>query len=190
MRLETERLIIRPWQESDRPVFHRLNREGEIMEFFPFRRTPEQADPVMDKLNTMIAEHGFGFTALERREEGDCIGFCGLSRTDLEPFFADGSVEIGWRLLPETWGKGYVTESARRLLDFAFEDLQLAEVVSFAVHNNHRSLAVMQRLGMQRDPARDFDHPGVPDSHPHLKRHTSYAISRNQWQSAKTGESA
>ena len=132
MRLETERLIIRPWQESDRPVFHRLNREDEIMEFFPFRRTPEQADVVMDKLNSMIAEHGFGFTALERKEEGDCIGFCGLSRTDLEPFFPEGSVEIGWRLLPETWGKGYVTESARRLLAFAFEELKLAEVVSFA----------------------------------------------------------
>ena len=182
MRLETERLIIRPWQESDRQVFHRLNREDEIMEFFPFRRTPEQADVVMDKLNSMIAEHGFGFTALERKKEGDCIGFCGLSRTDLEPFFPDGSVEIGWRLLPETWGKGYVTESARRLLAFAFEELKLAEVVSFAVHNNHRSLAVMQRIGMQRDPARDFDHPGVPDTHTDMKRHVTYAISRRQWQ--------
>ena len=182
MRLETERLIIRPWQESDRPVFHRLNREDEIMEFFPFRRTPEQADVVMDKLNSMIAEYGFGFTALERKEEGDCIGFCGLSRTDLEPFFPEGSVEIGWRLLPETWGKGYVSESARRLLAFALEELKLAEVVSFAVHNNHRSLAVMQRIGMQRDPARDFEMPGFDDSQAHLRQHTTYAISRSQWQ--------
>ncbi|WP_075996811.1 GNAT family N-acetyltransferase [Salaquimonas pukyongi] len=189
MKLETERLAMRPWRESDRPVFHRLNREDTIMEFFPFRRTPEQADAVMDLLNARIAEHGFGFAALVRRHEGDCIGICGLSRTDLEPFFPDGSVEIGWRLLPETWGKGYVTEAGKRLLAFAFEELKLAEVVSFAVHNNHRSLAVMQRLGMQPDPARNFDHPGVPDTHPHLKRHVCHAISRQQWQNTAQKDS-
>jgi RimJ/RimL family protein N-acetyltransferase len=49
------------------------------------------------------------------------------------------------------------------------------------VSGNRRSTAVMQRLGMTADPANDFDHPHVPDSHPHLKRHVLYRLSREDW---------
>ena len=100
---------------------------------------------------------------------------------EIEPLVPAGTIEIGWRLAPEFWGFGYVTEAAEALLDFGFETLGREEIISFAVWNNRRSTAVMERLGMRRDPAADFDHPRVPDTHPELKRHVLYRLSREDW---------
>jgi len=66
-------------------------------------------------------------------------------------------------------------------LEYGFNDLKLNEIVSFAVEDNLPSIAVMERLGMTPDPARNYDHPGVPDSHLHLKPHRFYAITKEQW---------
>ncbi len=149
------------------------------MRYFPVRRSAEQADALMDSLKAQIDAIGYGFTALELSETEDCIGFCGLSPTDLEPIVPEGSVEIGWRLTPETWGKGYASEAAKTMLDFGFQNLALDEIVSFAVSGNHRSTAVMRRIGMHADPLRDFDHPNVPDSQPELRRHVFYCLTRS-----------
>ncbi len=183
--LRTERLILRNWEERDRDLFHRINCDEQVMEFFPFRRDRAAADAKMDEFRETIARQGFGWTAAEIAATGECIGFVGLSRTEDTPFMPEGTVEIGWRLAPEFWGKGYVSEAARAWLDYGFEMLGLGEIVSFAVTANRRSTAVMERIGMVADPARDFDHPGVPDSHPHLKRHSFYRLTREEWAKKK-----
>src|SRR5882724_6890895 len=141
------------------------------MEFFPFRRDRTQADAKMDEFRDRIAQDGYGFAAAEIAATGQCIGLVGITGTDHMDFLPATMIEIGWRLAPEFWGKGYVTEAAEAWLAFGFETLDLDEIVSFAVADNHRSTAVMQRLGMSADPASDFDHSGIPDSHPALKRH-------------------
>lgn len=158
------------------------------MEFFPFRRDHAQADAVMDEMRADIAADGYGWTAAEIAATGECIGFVGLHDTEVEPMLPAGTMEIGWRLAPEFWGFGYVTEAARAWLDFAFEQLGHDEIVSFAVWNNFRSTAVMERLGMQRDPAGDFDHPEIPDTHPELKRFTLYRLTREDWQAHQAGK--
>ncbi|RWF91479.1 MAG: N-acetyltransferase, partial [Mesorhizobium sp.] len=91
----------------------------------------------------------------------------------------------GWRLAPEFWGHGYVTEAAEAWLAYGFETLGLDEIVSFAVRDNSRSTAVMQRLGMIADPASDFEHPDIPDSHAMLKRHVFYRLTAKDWQARK-----
>lgn len=174
--LETPRLVVRNWEDRDRDLFHVINSDEEVMRFFPFRRNRSQSDELFNRLQKTISETGLGFYALEEKAGCECIGFAGLARTDLEPHLPDGTVEIGWRLATPFWGKGYVTEAGKALIDYAFDTLGLSEVVSFAVHNNERSTAVMQRIGMIRDPGRDFDHPRVPDETPHLKRHAVYRI--------------
>lgn len=174
--LETERLIIRNWKEDDRDLFHLINSDDQVMAYFPFRRDRAASDKMMDELKQDIAKHGFGFTALELKETGECIGFCGLHYCKAEPVLSRNNIEIGWRLAPQFWGKGYVTEASLRLLDFGFSDLELDEVISFAVHANEKSFAVMKRIGMLHDEAKDFDHPLVPDTHPHLKRHCYYYL--------------
>ncbi|MEO4000103.1 GNAT family N-acetyltransferase [Mesorhizobium sp. CAU 1732] len=181
MRIETERLIIRNWEERDRALFHRINSDDEVMRFFGFRRTRAMADAFMDKLQTENAARGYGFAALELRESGEAIGMAGLKTTSDVPLRQPESVEIGWRLAPEHWRKGYVTEAAEALLRYGFETLGLSEIVSFAVWNNDASLAVMRRIGMSHVDGGDFDHPAVPDTSPELKRHVLYVLSRDEW---------
>lgn len=175
--IRTERLVIREWREEDRPFFHRINSDDRVMEYFPFRRDRAESDVLMDRLNDDIAAHGYGFAALEYAESGELLGFCGVKQVhDLEPHVPAGELEIGWRLAPEAWSKGYVTESARVWLGFAFDHLKVERIWSFAVAANIRSLAVMRRLGMNEVGA--FDHPRVPDTHPALVRHKLYRITR------------
>lgn len=178
---ETERLRIRGWKESDRDLFFTINSDPQVMAFFPFRRNRAEADALFDRVGQGIAETGFGFFAVALKADDRPIGFCGLALTDLEPHLPKGTVEIGWRLAPAFWGKGYVTEAAGALLRYGFEEKGLDEVVSFAVAANGRSTAVMRRLGMRRDPGRDFDHPRVPADQPALVPHVLYAISAEEW---------
>lgn len=178
--LETPRLRLRNWRPDDRDLFREINRDPKVMEFFPFRRTHAEADALLERLTAMVAETGLGFYAVECKDLAEPIGFCGLSRANLAPLLPGDTVEIGWRLATRFWGHGYVTEAASALIEFGFRDKGLSEIVAFAVEANHRSIAVMERLGMRRDPGGDFDHPRVPDSHPHLKRHVLYRIRRPQ----------
>lgn len=179
--LETERLIIRNWQENDRALMHLINSDERVMEFFPFRRNREESDAILDRVRMSIEDKGFGFTPIALKDTNEAIGFCGLADATAEDPKFQNLIEIGWRLAPLFWGKGYITEAAQRLLQFGFEEMKLEEIVSFAVHNNHRSTAVMERIGMQRVPGQDFDHPGVPDTHPHLKRHVFYSLDNSSW---------
>ena len=174
--LTTERLILRNWQERDRELFHLINSDDQVMEFFPMRRNRAEADPLMDMLAQGITANGFGLAAVEIAATGEVAGFAGLHITKGLPVAEDGVIEIGWRLAPQFWGKGYVTEAALRWLDYGFEDLGLDRIISFAVADNHRSTAVMRRIGMHPRPDLDFDHPNVPDSHPQLKRHVFYEM--------------
>jgi RimJ/RimL family protein N-acetyltransferase len=181
IRLETPRLIIRNWEERDRDLFFRINSDDEVMRFFPFRRGRAESDAFMDSIRDANEARGYGFAALELKATGECIGFAGLHADAVAPTRPPESVEIGWRLAPEFWGKGYVTEAAERLLDFGFTDLGSDEIISFAVWNNERSLAVMRRIGMTAEPDSDFDHPGVPDSRVELMRHAFYRLAREDW---------
>lgn len=187
--IRTGRLILRNWEDRDRDLFFRINSDDRVMEFFPFRRDRAKADAVMDEMRANIEENGYGWTAVEIAATGECIGFVGLNDTKLEPVLPAGTIEIGWRLAPEFWGKGYVTEAARAWIDFAFERVGRNEIVSFAVWNNVRSTAVMERLGMRRTLAEDFDHPEIPDSHPELKRFALYRLSREGWLETKNATS-
>lgn len=174
--LETERLVLRSWLERDRDLFREINADPKVMEFFPFRRNHAEADALFDRVNAMIKEDGLGFYAVELKETGEAMGFCGLAPANMPGIFPQETIEIGWRLATRFWGHGYITEAAAALISHGFGAMQLAAVVSFAVESNHRSTAVMRRISMRRCPEMDFDHPRVPDTHPHLKRHVTYAI--------------
>ncbi|MDW5313202.1 GNAT family N-acetyltransferase [Rhizobium sp. PL01] len=179
--LETERLRIRNWLETDRPLFAEINADPKVMEFFPRQRPREESDALMDEVRTRIDETGLGFFALALKDTDEPIGFLGLARTELEPHLPNGTVEIGWRMAVRFWRQGFVTEAGQAMLQHGFEKHGLAEIVSFAVANNARSTAVMERIGLRHDPSRDFKHPRVPDTTPHLQQHVLYAISREQW---------
>ena len=171
--LRTERLLLRPWRDEDREPFAALNADPEVMEHFPSTMTREESDAFVDFLTGVFAERGWGLWAVE--VEGEFVGFVGLLVPRFEAHFTP-AVEIGWRLARHAWGKGYATEAGRAVLDFAFGELGLEEVVSFTATTNLPSQRVMQRLGMTHDPADDFDHPRVTD--PRLRRHVLYRARR------------
>jgi RimJ/RimL family protein N-acetyltransferase len=180
--LETDRLLVRSWLDTDRDLFREINADPKVMEFFPFRRSHAEADGFLARLNDQITTTGLGLYALELKATQEPIGFCGLSHASMPGIFPVETVEIGWRLATRFWGMGYVTEAARAILDFAFGEKPLDAIVSFAVAENSRSTAVMKRLGLHRIEGMDFDHPRVPDTHPHLQPHVVYAITRDEWQ--------
>jgi len=168
------RVRLRRWRDADRAPFAALNADPRVMEYFPARPDRRQSDVLVDRFESHFAEHGFGLWAVEVPDVAPFIGFVGLSVPGFVAHFMP-CVEIGWRLAFDHWGRGYATEAARLVVAHGFGPLGLAAVVSFTAVANRRSQAVMERLGMRRDPAEDFDHPGLPDGHP-LRRHVLYRL--------------
>ena len=170
--LRTERLVLRPWRPSDVAPFAALNADPVVMEHFPACLTHAETEALVARIDAHFARHGFGLWAVEVPGVTGFAGYVGLAVPRFEAHFTP-CVEVGWRLARAAWGKGYATEGAREALDFAFGRAGLAEVVSFTALPNHRSIAVMERLGMVRDPDEDFDHPALPEGH-RLRRHVLY----------------
>jgi RimJ/RimL family protein N-acetyltransferase len=171
--IETGRLILRPFREADREPFAEINTHPEVEAWLgPSSR--ELSDAMIDRVNAAIAEKGFGFWAAERKADGRLIGAIGiLVMGDDLP--SPGAIELGWRLHPDAQGTGLATEGAIACRDWAFEHLKPPEVVAITARENLRSQTVMRKLGMTPDPSRDFDHPRVPEGHPH-RPHVFFAI--------------
>lgn len=179
--LTTERLRLRGWRPEDRAPFAALNADPEVMRHFPARLTRAESDAMADRLQEHVARVGWGLWVVEERDSGAFLGFTGLNRPGFDAPFMP-AVEIGWRLARPAWGHGFATEAARASAAFAFDELGLPEIVALAVVANTRSTAVMQRLGMTRDPAEDFDHPLVEPGP--LRRHVFYRLPAAQWRAA------
>ncbi|TDD33047.1 N-acetyltransferase, partial [Nonomuraea terrae] len=163
--METERLIMRRWRDADRAPFAEMNADPEVMRHFPAPLTRSQSDAMVDRIERHFDMRGYGLWALEERSTGRFVGFTGLALQTFEAPFLP-AVEIGWRLARPAWGRGYATEAAREAVRYAFDEAGLDEIVSMTAVGNARSRAVMERLGMTRDPADDFDHPRVPPGDP------------------------
>jgi RimJ/RimL family protein N-acetyltransferase len=174
--LSSGRIRLRQWRDDDRETFAAMNSDARVMEFFPSLLTRDQSDAMVHYLRKYIDQNGFGLWAVEVPGVAPFIGFTGLNAPRFDAHFTP-CVEIGWRLAFDYWGRGYATEAARLALGHGFGTLALAEVVSFTSVANQRSRAVMERLGMRRDPADDFDHPALPEAHP-LRRHVLYRLRR------------
>lgn len=173
----TERLILRSWRESDEAPFAAMNANPKVMEFFPSLLNAQESRVVFDRIQSHFAANGFGFWVVEIQGISNFAGFLGLARPRYEASFTP-CVEVGWRLLPEFWGRGYATEGALASLDYGFQRLGLNEIVSMTATSNIRSMRVMERIGMTRDRSEDFDHPLVDANHP-LCRHVLYRITKS-----------
>ncbi|HTL92382.1 MAG TPA: GNAT family N-acetyltransferase [Steroidobacteraceae bacterium] len=174
--LSTARLRLRPWRPEDLPTYAAMNADPRVREYFPKLLTAAESDREAARIAAHFDQHGFGLWAVEVVGTADFAGFVGLAIPGFEAHFTP-CVEIGWRLAFEHWGRGYATEAARAALDCGFERLGLEEIVAFTVPGNWRSRRVMERLGMRRSAADDFDHPRLPPGHP-LRRHILYRVGR------------
>lgn len=188
--LQTPRLLLRAWSEADLPAFAALNADEAVMAHYPRTLKRAESDAYAQVFMERFRSNGWGFWAVSARADSaeepqdvppPFLGFVGLNRPDIALPFGP-CVEIGWRLARNVWGRGYATEAARACLAFAFEQLALEEVVSFTAIANHRSEAVMRRLGMRRSG--NFMHPALPPESP-LCEHVLYRLSAHNWCKAK-----
>jgi RimJ/RimL family protein N-acetyltransferase len=183
--LDSPRLWLRRWTRRDLPAFAAMNADAAVNEHLLGPLDAATSRVMLQRMEAHFAVNGFGLWALERREDGQLLGFAGLQRVPFDAAFTP-AIEVGWRLLPEAWGQGYATEAARAAIEDGFERLGIEEIVAFTVPANTRSEAVMQRLGMQRDVDGDFEHPRLPEEHP-LRLHRLYRLRREDWPKSLAG---
>lgn len=162
--LRGERVLLRGWRAADRAPFAALNADPAVLEHLPALLTRAQSDALVDRIETHLAEHGYGLWALE--VDGAFAGFTGLAWSEVT---GARRLEVGWRLARAYWGHGYATEAARLALDVGLR--QVPEVVSVTAVVDEPSRRVMERLGMRRE--REFDHP-LPSLPERLRRHVLY----------------
>lgn len=173
--LKTERLLLRPWREEDLGPFAAMSADPAIMEFLAPLAQPDGCRAWAKRLQAHWREHGFGRWVVEIPGEAEFIGVVGLAWVPYKAHFTP-AVEIAWRLARPYWGRGYAIEAARAALGYGFGTLGLTEIVAVTAPANWRSRRVMERLGMTRDPADDYDHPSVSDEK--LRRHVLYRLRR------------
>jgi RimJ/RimL family protein N-acetyltransferase len=183
----TARLVLRPFTDMDREPFFELNTHPLVVESLGSSPTRAENDAMVSRYSEEMAREGWGFWAAAFPGGSPFVGVVGLHRVNPAlPCAPD--VEVGWRLHPDHWGRGYATEAAAASLDFGFNEAGLDEIVSFTAAVNTRSQAVMERIGMTRDRNGDFDHPVLPEGSP-LRSHVLYRIGAPAHASSQVGPS-
>lgn len=146
LRIVTSRLTLRPWEAGDLDALHGLWTDAGVRRFLWDGEviSREKAEEVVRAGIDSFEHHGFGFWGVRERDHGDLIGFCGFRYVD-----PGEDVEILYGIAPLLWGRGYATEAAAALLDWAFRETALTEVFAGADAPNRASFRVMQKLGMR-----------------------------------------
>lgn len=170
--IATDRLVLRRFEERDRAVYVAHAADPAVMRFLLALPNAGDVDEQIARQDGYFAQHGFGFWIVEERARGVMIGVCGL-KPGREDTPLEGAVEIGWRLGRESWGRGFAREAAEAALDWAFATLPERRIGAITVPDNAASWGLMERIGMVRDPAGDFDHPAVAPDSP-FRRHITY----------------
>jgi RimJ/RimL family protein N-acetyltransferase len=174
MKLETPRLLLREWRDTDREAFAAIVGDPHVMRFYPATRSRAEADAWIDKMIAGLANGTAHFLAVERKSDGAMLGLTGTADINF-PIPTEPKLEIGWVLGKDYWGQGYAPEAARVALDHAFTQLRAPEVAAFTAQVNLPSQRVMQKLGLGHDPRADFEHPRIAEGHP-LRPHVLYRI--------------
>lgn len=142
--LETERLKLRMWRESDIDAYAEMCADPTVMRYLGPGKVFTRADSWRSIAFFMghWQMRGYGHWAVQEKASGHMIGRIGFMNPEGWPAF-----EIGWTLARHVWGKGYATEGARTALQYAFNDLDQPHVISLIHPENTASMRVAERIG-------------------------------------------
>jgi ribosomal-protein-alanine N-acetyltransferase len=154
MRIETERLVLRPLEPGDLDGFAPIFADPEVMRFIgDGTGTRDETAEWLERWIATFGEIGRGHLAVTLRDTDELIGRCGLVLREL----AHGrETEISYLLGRDRWGRGYATEAARAVRDHAFDELGERRLVSLIAEGNHASEAVARRIGMALERRLEF----------------------------------
>lgn len=143
MLIETDRIFLRKFELNDAQKMWELNSDPEVMRYTgdpPF----ESVDTALEFLKSYqeYEKSGFGRWAVINKKENNFVGWCGLKQHDRY-------VDIGFRFFKAEWGKGYASESALACTHYAFNALNLEELVGRVASENKASVRVLEKLHMQ-----------------------------------------
>ena len=174
----TDRLILRDWRPEDRAIFLAHLNSAAVMRWLGGVQDDATYAAAFDRLDGYARDYGHTFWIVERKADGEVLGFCGLKRVNSEGAKNPGDMEVGWRLRESAWGQGIAKEAAIASLDLAFGRFAAPHVVAFTVAGNTGSWGLMGRLGMIRRPDLDYHDPRFgPDLNPTI----TYAIDAADW---------
>ncbi|MGN3974628.1 GNAT family N-acetyltransferase [Tsuneonella sp. SYSU-LHT278] len=176
VRIETDRLVLRDWREGDAERFFAGTNTPAVMRWLGGVMDEEGRQALLDRVSACRARNGFCFWIVERKSDGEVLGFCGLKRADAPGSSVAGQFEVGWRLREDAWGRGYAREAASAALDAAFDRFGADEVVALTVDGNEASWGLMKRLGMRRREDLDYVDPRFE---PPLRDTIVYSIARS-----------
>ena len=158
--LKTERLLFRQVQFSDTAALMYVFGDAEVMRFGDGIHAKEWVEGWIQTCHESYAVHGFAPYAVVEQSHREVIGYCGLY------YFPDVNgkpeVELGYRLRRSAWGKGYASEAARAMRDFAFDTLHLKRLIAIIDPTNIASIRVAKGIGMHYESEvtfEDYDHP-------------------------------
>ncbi|WP_129792713.1 GNAT family N-acetyltransferase [Sphingosinicella sp. CPCC 101087] len=176
--IETVRLRLRDWGDEDIAPFIRHTNTPAVMRWLGGVQTQaELRKSIEERMIRWQRERGFTFWVVERKVDGELLGFCGLKIADAVGSPVEGMHEIGWRLREDAWGQGYAREAAMASLDFAFDRLDAERVVAITYPQNVASWGLMERLGMRRRLEFGYDDPRFPELNPTIV----YCLESAEW---------
>ena len=180
--VETDRLILREWGDGDADRFYEVMNTPAVMRHLGGVQDRATWEAAVGRVQGFQREFGHTFWLMERKGDGELLGFCGIKRVNAGGTSLTGQFEIGWRLRESAWGQGYAKEAAVASLDLAFGEFNAPHVVALTVEQNQESQGLMKRLGMKRRPELDFEDPRFG---PELNPTIVYSIDAAVWPSAR-----
>ncbi|WP_281213620.1 GNAT family N-acetyltransferase [Shewanella insulae] len=151
--IETQRLAMRQFVPEDAEAVYRFASNPEVVRYTGDGdeiKSLDDARHVIEKYwLSGYRDPGYARYALIRKPDNELIGFCGVK---YEPLLnrGQGGVDIGYRMLPEYWGRGLATEAVIACLDYARETLGIACVYAEVMVENVASSRVLEKAGMER----------------------------------------
>lgn len=181
--METDRLRLREWGEDDGDRFYSIMNTPAVMRHLGGVQDRATWNAAFDRLKGYQRDFGHTFWLVERKDDDELLGFCGLKRVNSPGGeLLAGQFEIGWRLRESAWGKGYAKEAAIACLDMAFEEFGAPHVVALTVGSNAASQGLMKRLGMTHREDLDFiDARFGPEMNPSIV----YRVDAEDWPAAR-----
>jgi len=146
MILTTERLRLRPLRRDDLDLLAALYADPQVMRFSLGLLDRKQTHEKLDKILATAAVENWNSFAVEPIEDDRFAGICGFAPQTIDDV---DEIELGYRLMPEFWGRGIATEAARACRDYAFETLRLPRIISIIEPANIGSIRVTEKTGLR-----------------------------------------